>query len=166
MTPFVLLVLAISLVRTAPLKGLGSTSGSNCQDVDGFFTPQYPQYSSTWWYNWTPYPVCTTKSEFVPMIWGLNNVNDIEKVNQSGIGNLLTFNEPDNQGQSNMTPDQAVALWPRLEATGMRLGSPAVGASPNSYQWLDEFFCQMHRVPRGLCRDALVFVVQPGTGIL
>jgi len=41
-----------------------------------------------------------------------------------------------------MTPEQAVALWPRLEATGMRLGSPAVDAGPNAYEWLDSFFAK------------------------
>jgi hypothetical protein len=28
---------------------------------------------------------------------------------------LLGFNEPDNSGQANMTPQQAAGLWPSLE---------------------------------------------------
>ena len=40
---------------------------------------------------------------------------------------LLGFNEPDLAGQSNMTVDAALDLWPQLQATGQRLGSPAVG---------------------------------------
>ena len=43
-------------------------------------------------------------------------------------------------GQANMSPGQALSLWPQLEATGMRLGSPAVaddGATPGG--WLDQF---------------------------
>ena len=39
---------------------------------------------------------------------------------------LLGFNEPDLAEQANMTVEKALELWPRLEATGMRLGSPAV----------------------------------------
>ncbi len=31
--------------------------------------------------------------------------------------------------QSNMTVSDALRLWPRLMATGMRLGSPAVAAN-------------------------------------
>lgn len=40
---------------------------------------------------------------------------------------LLTFNEPNYATQSNITPEQAVAMWPLLEATGRKLISPAVG---------------------------------------
>jgi len=53
---------------------------------------------------------------------------------------LISFNEPDMSGQANMSPGQALSLWPQLEATGMRLGSPAVadnGATPGG--WLDQF---------------------------
>ncbi len=42
---------------------------------------------------------------------------------------LLGFNEPDMSSQSNMTVSDALRLWPRLMATGMRLGSPAVAAN-------------------------------------
>ena len=44
----------------------------------------------------------------------------------SGNPYLLTFNEPDNPSQSNMTVARALQLWPYLEATGLQLGSPAV----------------------------------------
>ena len=53
---------------------------------------------------------------------------------------LLGFNEPDLASQSNMSVAQALALWPRLMATGMSLGSPAVAsgaATPGG--WLDQF---------------------------
>ena len=53
---------------------------------------------------------------------------------------LLSFNEPDMSGQANMSPAQALSLWPQLMATGLRLGSPAVasgGATPGG--WLDQF---------------------------
>lgn len=39
-----------------------------------------------------------------------------------------------------MTPAQALALWPKLMRTGMRLGSPAVAADGDKPGgWLDEF---------------------------
>ncbi len=50
---------------------------------------------------------------------------------------LLGFNEPDSASQSNLTPQQAVALWPRLERTGLILGSPAT-ATPSD-GWLASF---------------------------
>ena len=102
------------------------------------------EVGATWFYNWaesdsqTPAPAGV---EFVPMIWGANAVNDPTLATASGNGDvLLTFNEPDLTGQANLTVEQALALWPRLEATGRRLGSPAPafgGADPGG--WLDRF---------------------------
>ena len=43
-------------------------------------------------------------------------------------------------GQANMTVERALDLWPQLQATGMRLGAPAVafgGDRPGG--WLDRF---------------------------
>ena len=53
---------------------------------------------------------------------------------------LLGFNEPDLKGQAEMTVEQALELWPQLQATGLPLGSPAVawgGDRPG--EWLDRF---------------------------
>ncbi|WP_433060258.1 glycoside hydrolase family protein [Dactylosporangium sp. CS-033363] len=95
-----------------------------------------------WYYNWsTNNDSMPANAEFVPMIWGAGAVtdNDLAKVKAEG-KTLLGFNEPDLKEQSNMTVEQALSLWPRLEATGMRLGSPAVaygGDTPGG--WLDRF---------------------------
>jgi hypothetical protein len=83
--------------------------------------------------------------QFVPMIWGAASVtaSALAQAKKSG-PNLLTFNEPDLASQSNMSVAQALALWPRLMATGLRLASPAVAsgaATPGG--WLDQF---MHGV--------------------
>ena len=61
------------------------------------------------------------------MIWGAADVtaSTLSQVKQEG-PYLLGFNEPDMASQSNMTPAQALSLWPQLMATGMQLGSPAV----------------------------------------
>ena len=50
---------------------------------------------------------------------------------------LLGFNEPDSTSQANLTPQQAAALWPQLEGTGLILGSPAP-ATPSD-GWLARF---------------------------
>lgn len=53
---------------------------------------------------------------------------------------LLGFNEPDQKDQANMTVDEALALWPKLMSTGLRLGSPAgVHADGN---WMRQFMQQ------------------------
>jgi hypothetical protein len=54
-----------------------------------------------------------------------------------GYDALLAFNEPDLRGQANMTVARALELWPRLEALGLRLGSPA--PSQNGRAWLTAF---------------------------
>jgi hypothetical protein len=78
---------------------------------------------------------------FVPMIWGARQAGpyDLDAARGEG-GTLLGFNEPDVLEQANLTVDEALDLWPRLMATGQRLGSPAPSAdaaTPGS--WLDRF---------------------------
>jgi hypothetical protein len=78
---------------------------------------------------------------FVPMIWGAGSVTTAQLRQAKRAGHiLLGFNEPDMASQSNMTVQQALSLWPRLMATGMRLGSPAVAFDGNTPGgWLDRF---------------------------
>jgi Glycosyl hydrolase catalytic core len=99
---------------------------------------------ASWYYTWTTTPAgvnAPKSARFVPMIWGAGSVTPAALAQAKQAGHImLTFNEPDNAGQSNMTVQQALNLWPKLEATGMRLSSPAVaagGATPGG--WLDQF---------------------------
>ncbi|MFC3502198.1 sigma-70 family RNA polymerase sigma factor [Micromonospora krabiensis] len=97
-----------------------------------------------WYYTWgTQHRGITTPRgvTFVPMIRSAENVTDADLARAKANGPyLLTFNEPDIPEQANMTPQQALDLWPKLQATGSKLGSPAVawgGADPG--RWLDQF---------------------------
>lgn len=101
---------------------------------------------ASWYYNWgvTP-PLVETELDYVPMIWGVGNVNttELSKVqegyDEGRFTNLLTFNEPDMGGEAggcNMMVEQALEAWPKLEEIGIRLSSPAVAAD---YNWLREF---------------------------
>jgi RNA polymerase sigma factor (sigma-70 family) len=98
---------------------------------------------ASWYYTWsaTPGVAGPSGTAFVPMIWGAADVTASTLSQVKGEGPyLLGFNEPDMTSQSNMTPAQALSLWPQLMATGMQLGSPAVaddGATPGG--WLDQF---------------------------
>ncbi|MET8234228.1 glycoside hydrolase family protein [Micromonospora sp. NPDC005298] len=97
-----------------------------------------------WYYTWDvahPGVTSPTDAEFVPMIWGAKSVTagNLQQAGKNG-RQLLGFNEPDMGGQANMSVEQALELWPRLEATGLTLGSPAVawgGDRPGG--WLDRF---------------------------
>ncbi len=97
-----------------------------------------------WYYNWSPGNAdmpAPSGVEFVPMIWGAANVTDATLKQARAEGRvLLGFNEPDLGEQANMTVDKALELWPRLERTGMRLGSPAVAYGADTPGgWLDRF---------------------------
>jgi len=98
----------------------------------------------SWYYDWAADPLGISSPrnvQFVPMMWGANSVTsaNLAEVEREG-GDLLGFNEPDSSSQANMTPQQALDLWPKLMATGLTLGSPAVAvnaATPGG--WLDQF---------------------------
>lgn len=108
-----------------------------------------------WFYTWESTNQWITNApenaEFIPMIWGAANVNSTELAAAAAVSDtLLGFNEPDNSvaaGGSEVTPSEALALWPQLEATGMRLGAPAVAHDAHlPGQWLDTFMAGNPRV--------------------
>jgi hypothetical protein len=97
-----------------------------------------------WYYNWSsnndamPAPAGV---DFVPMIWGKADVTaaKLKQVKAEG-DELLGFNEPDLDGQAKMSVEDALAAWPKLEGTGLRLGSPAVAfGGDTAGGWLDRF---------------------------
>jgi MYXO-CTERM domain-containing protein len=142
LTGAITLGLVLSVAGTAaagatPKKGVGTWA----------FTGESVAMASanaTWFYTWGTNPQGNTVPQtvsFVPMIWGSGNVTSTTLTQVKTEGSvLLGFNEPDMSGQSNLTPAQAIALWPQLVATGMRLGSPAVSANAQmTGGWLDTF---------------------------
>lgn len=124
-------------------KGVASSRYGN---GIGVHLRKLEEVGAGWYYNWgSTGPWDETDMEFVPMIWGLGNVNGTElgKVAkgfaEGKYHNLLTFNEPDMGGEAggcSMTVEQALEAWPRLEELGIRLSSPAVAAD---YDWLRRF---------------------------
>lgn len=100
------------------------------------------------YYTWSPWPTNNTGIEFVPMLWGKDQINDFT----STLGNTLTsnqvsaalaFNEPQQSGQSNLSPEDGASMWKEyiepLKAKGLRLGSPAPSSAPNGKTWLQDF---------------------------
>lgn len=97
----------------------------------------------SWFYTWSAdnAGIGAPGVEFVPMIWGANSVNasTLAQAKREG-STLLGFNEPDFTNQANMSPQQALDLWPQLMATGMRLGSPVPAKDADvAGSWLDQF---------------------------
>ncbi|GAA0423261.1 hypothetical protein Aca07nite_23500 [Actinoplanes capillaceus] len=111
-----------------------------------------------WYYDWGPNDdevPGPAGVEFVPMIWGAANVTGATLRQAKAEGDvLLGFNEPDLAEQSNMTVEAALAAWPKLEATGMRLVSPAVAfGGDTAGGWLDRFMTGA--AAKGLRVDAI-----------
>jgi hypothetical protein len=74
------------------------------------------------------------------MVWNGDNLGaNLARAKANG-RTLLAFNEPDMAAQAGMTPQQALDLWPQLQATGLRLGSPAPAFGADTPGgWLDQF---------------------------
>lgn len=107
-------------------KGFGGTIGQNLKP--------------DWYYNWNLDRNSTPDLEYVPIRqtrWWPGLDQDWKA---RGSLHLLGFNEPDRPDQANMTVGDAIAAWPELMATGLRLGAPAV--SDGGLNWLYSFIDQ------------------------
>jgi len=125
-----------------PTAATSAKKGVSTWELSGLATA-LSDVGASWYWNWavSPTPGAGDSAEFVPMIWGPDSVtsDNLDRAQRNGTV-LLGFNEPDFANQSNISVEQALDLWPRLQATGMRLGSPAPavgGADPGG--WLDRF---------------------------
>ena len=148
---------ATALERAEPRERVVRTAGVGVWEVRGA-TRALRRSHAGWYHAWTAEPpayVGRTRARFVPMIWGAGSVTDQALASAAQHGPwLLGFNEPDLAEQSDMSVEEALDLWPRLESTGLRLVSPAVawgGADPGG--WLDRFMRGADE--RGLRVDAI-----------
>lgn len=157
------LLLSVSTLLVAscdqPKRGLGGLS--TCHDASAL------NLADSWYYNWGPLPhvqgqPCENPpaAEFVPMIWGCwGNCTDHLPDNfttsweQAGVRALLGFNEPDNDGQSNMLPEKAAGFWPQIQKLASRMQPALTLVSPamthwdddGRSDWLDQFFGALAR---------------------
>lgn len=120
--------------------------GSALNDVD--------RANFNWYYNWDyralwDVDTAPDRGQFVPMVWDETFLTDqaLADIKTSGATTLLGFNEPDDLRQANMTVEQAIALWPQLQATGLRLGSPATtkNGALGTDSWLGRFMAEADR---------------------
>jgi len=119
----------------------------------------------SWFYSWATSPdlafvKCAHElgMEFVPMQWGGGGLDQLNFTIWGGGTALLGFNEPNFKSQSNVSPGDAVKMWPTIEAIAkernLRIGSPAAAAcgpdpdtecyakSWSPVPWFDDFFKQ------------------------
>ncbi|MGW4523810.1 glycosyl hydrolase [Amycolatopsis sp. NPDC004378] len=143
----VLAVVAVVLLAlgglAAPAAGAGGKKGVSVNPYPEAGTA-LGDVGARWFYDWAADPQGISPAngaEFVPMIWGRGSVNQDQLGRAKASGStLLGFNEPDMAGQANMSVETALALWPQLQDTGMRLGAPAVAYGADvAGGWLDRF---------------------------
>lgn len=142
-----------ALALSIPSRAETSKKGIGFWNADGRFSPFSPavdELKCAWYYNWTPRPDARAeeiRAEFVPMVWSGRDVTEktLRRLREQGAHTLLTFNEPDGKEQADMTVREAIALWPRLLATGLRLGSPAPATVAAHRDWLGRFMAEADR---------------------
>lgn len=143
----------ISFMRVSPWFSVGkkgSLGNKTWSDPEN--------YNTVWYYNWglgVPYQnsgFSTPEVQYVPMSWSKGDYytsNDkMVSIGQNmTMNHHLAFNEPDNTGQANLTVAAALEAYPRLLASGLRLGAPGVenvqysanNDEFNEDSWIKEF---------------------------
>jgi hypothetical protein len=138
------------VVPTTLLKGVGAIP-------DAYTATDLATLNCSWWYEWdnptTHAHVSPPGFQYVPMMWGDWDRTypgfEIGGTPAEAIGSstiLLGFNEPNIPSQADMTVARCLELWPQLEATGARLGSPALSPNGGQEAYLDAFFAGNPRV--------------------
>ncbi len=102
----------------------------------------------SWYYNWGENPSSGSQYngiEYVPMVWKETNANNfknrVESAKNKGYKYILTFNEPDLQGQCNMSVEDVYSAWQGIDdVTGIRVSSPVTALWPKaSTNWFQTF---------------------------
>ncbi|MFM2171297.1 MAG: hypothetical protein RI957_1526 [Verrucomicrobiota bacterium] len=120
-------------------------------------------FGAHWYYTWWHGEYHNTDIEFVPMIKRRKDVEGgdaLVKVKaMNGIRHLLGYNEPERGDQGNLTVDDAIKHWPKLqaiaEAKNIPLGSPAPSSDDKGVKWLEEF---MRRIKKEKLRVDFIAV--------
>ncbi|KAJ7091122.1 glycosyl hydrolase catalytic core-domain-containing protein [Mycena epipterygia] len=155
LTTLSLLLLAHSVAAHPTSRTLSVTNSSKAGIAGGGdASTDMTQFTTTgkvsWYYTWGLSSV-DTELEFVPMLWGQKEVAQWSDTSD-GINATITqrkptavlgMNEPQETGQSNLTPQQGADMWKTyiepLHAQGLRLGSPAPSSAPSGKTWIQDF---------------------------
>jgi hypothetical protein len=111
--------------------GTGSGCITDAEKVNG-----------TWSYSWSADQNSSAGVEYVPIRQNGGWPGWSEISGKQYVTHVLGFNEPDHTEQSNLTVAQALAQWPDMLRTGLRIGSPAC----TNFSWLYSFMdsCKAH----------------------
>jgi hypothetical protein len=102
----------------------------------------------SWYYTWSPWSIPGSGAlgyEFIPMLWGDKQIGDFQNLVKKGYATkVFGMNEPNEPGQSNLSPQDAAGLWRQyidpLKNEGYTLISPACTNGPSGITWMQNFF--------------------------
>ncbi len=118
-------------VRVIPWRWVAKRGWDDTAGVGGIGALMKPY----WFYDWGNGRSSTSDAEYVPMQWGGGYSTGINSKQNST--EVIGYNEPDSSQQANLSVAQALANWPNMAQSGLRLGSPAVSDSGVTGQGLD-----------------------------
>ncbi|KAJ8076882.1 hypothetical protein PM082_001305 [Marasmius tenuissimus] len=130
-------------VTNTTKAGLAWPNGDS-DDIKQFLSTE----KVSWYYSWSPTGGVKEDIEYVPMLWGERQIDEFTATINQTISDLkvlhvLGMNEPQEKGQSNLTPQQGAEMWKKylepLRAQGIRLGSPAPSSAPSGKIWIQDF---------------------------
>jgi len=114
----------------------------NDASIKNFKTAKVDKY-----YTWSPWCVDFANQvgmNCCPMLWGDKQIGDFTKLVKPGYAHCaLGPNEPNQSGQSNMSPQHGADLWQKylnpLKDQGYFLVSPACTNAPSGKEWIKNF---------------------------
>jgi hypothetical protein len=122
---------SVSFVRVFPWRWSGK------KGIAGDITQNL---NIRWFYNWNLDQNSAPDLEYVPIRQNRYWPDLNQDWRARGATHLLGYNEPDHADQANMAVADAIASWPDLLASGLRVGAPAV--SDGGLSWLYSFIDQ------------------------
>ncbi|KAG9099765.1 hypothetical protein FS749_000436 [Ceratobasidium sp. UAMH 11750] len=145
---------AVATTSVAPPSGGGGGGGADISPNSKFLMawPNGPYGFEKWKggkgvagvYSWSPSDPTQNIYPFFPMCWGFNQKTSFSKIDGSKYKLCFGPNEPNQEGQSDMSPQDGVNLWKSVmepaRQGGCKLVSPATTSAPSGMAWMKEFF--------------------------
>ncbi|TFY79635.1 hypothetical protein EWM64_g4374 [Hericium alpestre] len=135
--------------KAAPANnnGGGGKAGLAWPNGDSNTLKQWKTAKTNFLYTWAPQiPDGARSAGFtpVPMLWGKNQVGDFQKLVKPGYAtHAMGMNEPNQSGQSDMSPQDGAQLWIQyiepLKSQGYTLISPATTSAPSGKTWMQDW---------------------------
>ena len=120
----------VSFVRVFPWRWTGKKGyGGKAEAAE--------KLGAYWRYGWDAGGESMLDMEYVPMRHNANWDSFIKINSKLNVTHLLGFNEPMQKDQANMSMEKVLEMWPKLQASGLRLGSPC--PTDGTVNWLYEF---------------------------